>query len=108
MKKGVPENAPGRCKIGACYITQLGHKPSSFNHSTVFAFFVRLTSAASLRPWAVVGSGPFFDLRSHLNRQVTPYSFLQIFPQNEHERLLVATLDQVSVERNTELHGYSD
>jgi hypothetical protein len=41
---------------------------------------------------------------------LTPYSFLQIFPQDEHERLLIATLGGlgVSVERNTELLGYSD
>jgi 2-polyprenyl-6-methoxyphenol hydroxylase-like FAD-dependent oxidoreductase len=41
---------------------------------------------------------------------LTPYAFLQIFPQDEHERLLIATLEGlgVSVERNTELLGYSD
>jgi 2-polyprenyl-6-methoxyphenol hydroxylase-like FAD-dependent oxidoreductase len=40
----------------------------------------------------------------------TPYAFLQIFPQDEHERLLIATLEGlgVSVERHTELVGYSD
>jgi hypothetical protein len=38
------------------------------------------------------------------------YPFLQIFPQDEHERLLVATLAGlgVSVERSPELLGYSD
>src|SRR5215813_4447751 len=42
--------------------------------------------------------------------ELTRYSFLQIFPQDEHERLLIRTLQQlaVSVERNTELLGYSD
>jgi 2-polyprenyl-6-methoxyphenol hydroxylase-like FAD-dependent oxidoreductase len=42
--------------------------------------------------------------------ELTRYSFLQIFPQDEHERLLIATLEGlgVSVERNTELLGYSD
>src|SRR5215475_3058158 len=42
--------------------------------------------------------------------ELTRYSFLQIFPQDEHERLLIGTLEQlgVSVERNTELLGYSD
>jgi 2-polyprenyl-6-methoxyphenol hydroxylase-like FAD-dependent oxidoreductase len=42
--------------------------------------------------------------------QLTRYSFLQIFPQDEHERLLIATLEGlgVSVERNTELLGYRD
>jgi len=41
---------------------------------------------------------------------LTPYSFLQIFPQDEHERLLIATLEglNASVERNTELLRYSD
>jgi 2-polyprenyl-6-methoxyphenol hydroxylase-like FAD-dependent oxidoreductase len=41
---------------------------------------------------------------------LTPYPFLQIFPQDEHERLLIerlATLG-VSVERRTELLGYTD
>jgi 2-polyprenyl-6-methoxyphenol hydroxylase-like FAD-dependent oxidoreductase len=42
--------------------------------------------------------------------ELTRYSFLQIFPQDEHERLLIATLEGlgVSVERNTELLTYSD
>ncbi|MBO0753543.1 MAG: FAD-dependent monooxygenase [Bradyrhizobiaceae bacterium] len=42
--------------------------------------------------------------------ELTRYSFLQIFPQDEHERLLIATLESlgVSVERNTELLAYSD
>jgi 2-polyprenyl-6-methoxyphenol hydroxylase-like FAD-dependent oxidoreductase len=41
---------------------------------------------------------------------LTPYSFLQIFPQDEHERLLIARLEEmgVSVERRTELLGYDD
>jgi FAD binding domain len=41
---------------------------------------------------------------------VTPYSFLEIFPQDEHERLLIARLEElgVSVERQTELIGYRD
>jgi 2-polyprenyl-6-methoxyphenol hydroxylase-like FAD-dependent oxidoreductase len=41
---------------------------------------------------------------------LTPYSFLQIFPQDEHERLLIARLQQlgVAVERRTELLGYSE
>src|SRR5215510_7385146 len=39
---------------------------------------------------------------------LTPYSFLEIFPQDEHERLLIARLEAlgVSVERQTELIGY--
>ena len=41
---------------------------------------------------------------------VTPYPFLHIFPQDEHERLLIARLEAlgVSVERQTELIGYDE
>jgi 2-polyprenyl-6-methoxyphenol hydroxylase-like FAD-dependent oxidoreductase len=41
---------------------------------------------------------------------LTPYSFLEIFPQDEHERLLIARLQEfgVSVERQTELVSYRD
>src|SRR5206468_3772581 len=41
---------------------------------------------------------------------LTPYSFLQIFPQDQHERLLIERLEQlgVSVERRTELIGFTD
>ena len=49
---------------------------------------------------------PFETIGSDL----TPYSFLQIFPQDEHERLLIARLQKlgVSVERRTELVGFAD
>jgi 2-polyprenyl-6-methoxyphenol hydroxylase-like FAD-dependent oxidoreductase len=45
-----------------------------------------------------------------IGSELTPYSFLQIFPQDEHERLLIARLEQlgVAVERQTELTGYRD
>src|SRR5882757_2725205 len=45
-----------------------------------------------------------------IGADLTPYSFLQIFPQDEHERLLIARLEAmgVSVERQTELLGYGD
>jgi 2-polyprenyl-6-methoxyphenol hydroxylase-like FAD-dependent oxidoreductase len=48
----------------------------------------------------------FEEIGAHL----TPYAFLQIFPQDEHERLLIARLGElgVSVERETELLSYSD
>ena len=41
---------------------------------------------------------------------LTRYPFVEIFPQDEHERLLIAILEGlgVSVERNTKLLGYSD
>jgi 2-polyprenyl-6-methoxyphenol hydroxylase-like FAD-dependent oxidoreductase len=41
---------------------------------------------------------------------LTPYAFLQIFPQDEHERLLIERLRAfgISVERRTELIGFSE
>jgi 2-polyprenyl-6-methoxyphenol hydroxylase-like FAD-dependent oxidoreductase len=49
---------------------------------------------------------PFETVGSDL----TPYSFLQIFPQDQHERLLIERLEQlgVSVERRTELIGFTN
>ncbi len=49
---------------------------------------------------------PFEEIASDL----TPYAFLHIFPQEEHERLLVDRLQSlgVRVERSTELLGYAD
>lgn len=41
---------------------------------------------------------------------LTPYPFLNIFPQDEHERLLIERLEQlgVTVQRQTELVSFSD
>jgi 2-polyprenyl-6-methoxyphenol hydroxylase-like FAD-dependent oxidoreductase len=41
---------------------------------------------------------------------LTPYPFLHIFPQDEHEKLLVAKLESlgVSIERRTELLGFTE
>ena len=41
---------------------------------------------------------------------LTPYPFLQIFPQDEHEQLLIERLEAlgVAVERQTELVGFED
>jgi 2-polyprenyl-6-methoxyphenol hydroxylase-like FAD-dependent oxidoreductase len=41
---------------------------------------------------------------------LTPYSFLQIFPQDEHEHLLIDRLAAlgIAVERQTELAGFTD
>jgi len=49
---------------------------------------------------------PFEEIASNL----TPYAFLHIFPQDEHERLLADRLEAlgVKVERSTELLGYTD
>jgi 2-polyprenyl-6-methoxyphenol hydroxylase-like FAD-dependent oxidoreductase len=45
-----------------------------------------------------------------IGTDITPYPFLHIFPQDEHERLLIARLQAVGVlvERQTELIGFSD
>jgi len=45
-----------------------------------------------------------------IGADLTPYPFLQIFPQDEHERLLIERLRRagVSVERETELVAFSD
>src|SRR6516165_1451885 len=49
---------------------------------------------------------PFESIGSDL----TPYAFLQIFPQEQHERLLIARLEAlgVAVERRTELVSFRD
>lgn len=49
---------------------------------------------------------PFEEIVSDL----TPYGFLHIFPQDEHERLLIERLQDlgVQVERSTELLGYAE
>ena len=41
---------------------------------------------------------------------ITPYPFLHIFPQDEHERLLIARLEEmgVSIDRETELERFED
>jgi 2-polyprenyl-6-methoxyphenol hydroxylase-like FAD-dependent oxidoreductase len=41
---------------------------------------------------------------------LTPYPFMEVFPQDEHEKLLIERLTQfgVQVERRTELTGFSD
>ena len=45
-----------------------------------------------------------------MGKGLTPYPFMHIFPQDEHERLLVAKLESlgVTVERRTELLRFSD
>jgi 2-polyprenyl-6-methoxyphenol hydroxylase-like FAD-dependent oxidoreductase len=49
---------------------------------------------------------PFEDVGAGL----TPYPFLHIFPQDEHERLLIERLAEmgVTIDRSTELVSYSD
>jgi 2-polyprenyl-6-methoxyphenol hydroxylase-like FAD-dependent oxidoreductase len=68
-----------------------GHKNPAVN------LWVKGAPAARL-PFETVGAG------------VTPYSFLEIFPQDEHERLLIQRLEAlgVFVERRTEVVGFAD
>jgi 2-polyprenyl-6-methoxyphenol hydroxylase-like FAD-dependent oxidoreductase len=67
-----------------------GHKVPAVN------LWVRGEAAARLS-FENVGSG------------LTPYPFLQIFPQDQHERLLIERLEAlgVTVERRTELTGFA-
>jgi 2-polyprenyl-6-methoxyphenol hydroxylase-like FAD-dependent oxidoreductase len=45
---------------------------------------------------------------NRIGEGLTPYSFIEIFPQDEHERLLIERLEDygVVVERNTELESF--
>src|ERR1700739_3358774 len=72
-------------------IVERGHKVPAVN------LWVKGEPAARF-PFETVGS------------DLTPYSFLQIFPQDQHERLLIERLEQlgVSVERRTELIRFTD
>jgi len=47
---------------------------------------------------------------THIGADLTPYSFLQILPQDEHERLLIERLGEigVSIERQTQLMSFSE
>ena len=47
---------------------------------------------------------------SNVGADLTPYPFLHIFPQDQHERLLIERLEKlgVAVERRTELIGFSE
>jgi 2-polyprenyl-6-methoxyphenol hydroxylase-like FAD-dependent oxidoreductase len=47
---------------------------------------------------------------SKVGEGLTPYAFLEIFPQDEHERLLIERLERfgVRVERNTSLEGFEE
>ena len=46
----------------------------------------------------------------HIGERLTRFAFLETFPQDEHERLLIERLQQlgVAVERRTELTGFAD
>lgn len=72
-------------------IVQRGHHVPAVN------LWVKGERAAHL-PFNAIGEG------------LTPYPFLQIFPQDEHEQLLIERLEQLGtrVERNTELLAFTD
>ena len=72
-------------------IVQRGHRVVAAN------FWVKGEPVASL-PLSRVGEG------------LTPYAFLEIFPQDEHERLLIERLETfgIRVERDTELLGFEE
>ena len=47
---------------------------------------------------------------SSIGEGLTPYAFLEIYPQDEHERLLIERLEAfgIRVERTTELEGFEE
>ena len=80
------------CQLGlADAVVEQGHKVPAVN------LWVEGEPAARL-PFESVGS------------DLTRYPFLQIFPQDQHERLLIGRLEElgVLVERQTELIGFTD
>lgn len=72
-------------------VVERGHKVPAVN------LWVRGQHAARV-PFETVGAN------------LTPYAFLEIFPQDQHERLLIERLGNfgVAVERNIELTGFTD
>ena len=72
-------------------VTERGHKVPAVN------LWARGARAARVA---------FTSIGEHL----TPFPFLEIYPQDEHERLLIERLEQlgVRVERGTELTGFTD
>ncbi|MHC8382686.1 FAD-dependent oxidoreductase [Pseudomonas sp. LB3P14] len=72
-------------------VVQNGHRVGAAN------FWVKGEPVARL-PLTRIGEG------------LTPYAFLEIFPQDEHERLLIDRLEAfgIKVERNTELESFEE
>ncbi|PNB77270.1 FAD-dependent oxidoreductase, partial [Pseudomonas sp. FW305-BF6] len=72
-------------------VVQNGHKVCAAN------FWVKGEPVAHL-PLSAIGEG------------LTPYAFLEIYPQDEHEQLLIERLETfgITVERNTELHSFEE
>ncbi|MHC8372881.1 FAD-dependent oxidoreductase [Pseudomonas sp. MDT1-85] len=72
-------------------VVQNGHKVAAAN------FWVKGEPVARL-PLSTIGEG------------LTPYAFLEMYPQDEHERLLIKRLEAfgITVERNTELQSFEE
>ena len=72
-------------------VVQNGHKVAAAN------FWVKGEPVARL-PLSTIGEG------------LTPYAFLEMYPQDEHERLLIERLEAfgITVERNTELQRFEE
>ncbi|RON17437.1 FAD-dependent monooxygenase [Pseudomonas frederiksbergensis] len=72
-------------------VVQNGHKVAAAN------FWVKGEPVARL-PLSTIGEG------------LTPYAFLEIYPQDEHERLLIERLEAfgIKVERDTELQSFEE
>ncbi|WP_223570132.1 FAD-dependent monooxygenase [Pseudomonas sp. BF-R-26] len=72
-------------------VVQNGHKVAAAN------FWVKGEAVARL-PLSTIGEG------------LTPYAFLEIYPQDEHERLLIERLEAfgITVERDTELQSFKE
>ncbi|MCE6977105.1 FAD-dependent oxidoreductase [Pseudomonas frederiksbergensis] len=72
-------------------VVKKGHKVAAAN------FWVKGEPVARL-PLSTIGEG------------LTPYAFLEMYPQDEHERLLIERLEAfgITVERNTELQSFEE
>lgn len=72
-------------------VVQNGHRVAAAN------FWVKGEPVARL-PLSTIGEG------------LTPYAFLEMYPQDEHERLLIERLKAfgITVERNTELENFEE
>ncbi|MGF6489218.1 FAD-dependent monooxygenase [Pseudomonas frederiksbergensis] len=72
-------------------VVQNGHKVAAAN------FWVKGEPVARL-PLSTIGEG------------LTPYAFLEMYPQDEHERLLIERLETfgIKVERDTELQSFEE
>ena len=88
-------------------------RPARWSSTARSASPMRWSSAATRCPASISGCAAEHAARvgfEVIGEALTPYPFLLIFPQDEHERLLIERLADagVAVERRTELVGFSD